>query len=317
MHHCRLQRSARHLGVECTGSLPDPRAHARSRHRADCARDTKVAALDGGRCLAASAGVCFPQRLQPRCVQRRLDRLAATQPRCVVQAVMAGSTNSGPEEVKRSAAAAAAAAAAAVLDTGSALHWFQHVYSRLTGKPFCLCDPAVAPSGADPGDSQSCATRSCAACARAVEPAPAASTASTAPAAPAGMIDFIQEAGDTVFVPFGWWHVVLNLDEYNIGVTQNYLSEHGFPSAWHEYARHSPSGAWAWWTQLPAALQARLLAQVSTPSAPAHLDTRALSTRSNRERLGPSMCVSARTGSLCTLGLSASQRAARGPALRF
>jgi histone arginine demethylase JMJD6 len=60
-----------------------------------------------------------------------------------------------------------------------------------------------------------------------------------------GMLDFIQQPGETIFVPHGWHHIVLNLD-WTVAITHNFISQATAPTAYVQLKAEDPSSAHEW-----------------------------------------------------------------------
>jgi histone arginine demethylase JMJD6 len=61
--------------------------------------------------------------------------------------------------------------------------------------------------------------------------------------------EFTQNPGETVFVPNGWSHAVLNLS-HTVGITQNFCSRQNFDTVWCKTRSGRARMAWKWLGQL-------------------------------------------------------------------
>lgn len=66
---------------------------------------------------------------------------------------------------------------------------------------------------------------------------------------PFDMVEFLQFPGETVFIPHGWLHAVINLTP-TIAVTQNYVGERNFQAVWKDARLQRPHMSERWREQL-------------------------------------------------------------------
>lgn len=62
---------------------------------------------------------------------------------------------------------------------------------------------------------------------------------------------FVQQPNETVYIPNGWWHAVLNL-EHTIAITQNYVGRCNFSSFWKAFNKESPGLAKQFYSSVKA-----------------------------------------------------------------
>ncbi|KAF8821196.1 histone lysine demethylase JMJD6a [Cardiosporidium cionae] len=62
-------------------------------------------------------------------------------------------------------------------------------------------------------------------------------------------LEVVQKAGEVIFVPPGWWHAVLNLND-SISCTQNFVSPANFDLAWICARQSRPKLAYVWLNRL-------------------------------------------------------------------
>ena len=68
-----------------------------------------------------------------------------------------------------------------------------------------------------------------------------------------GVVEIVQQEGETVFVPAGWYHVVVNLTT-TVSITHNYASPYGGPQGiqqiWREIVCDEPEFAQRWYREM-------------------------------------------------------------------
>eukprot|EP01034_Spumella_vulgaris_P028752 gene28752-35668_t len=63
------------------------------------------------------------------------------------------------------------------------------------------------------------------------------------------IMECIQEPGETIYVPGGWWHGVLNLTD-TIAITQNFCSYSNFDAVWRATRKRRRKMAVTWLREL-------------------------------------------------------------------
>jgi len=120
------------------------------------------------------------------------------------------------------------------------------------------------------------------------------------------VLDCVQEAGETVYVPGGWWHAVLNLPSADggrahepdlaVAVTQNFVSSANFARVWPAAAVARPRMAAKWLQALDTVAGRADLARAAVRLTGAGLDAGTGSSSSSSSSSGSSSASSSDDG---------------------
>ena len=67
-----------------------------------------------------------------------------------------------------------------------------------------------------------------------------------------GMVEVLQQPGELIYVPAGWWHSVVNVTEWTVAVTHNLVMPRAFRSTFHLAVEKDAIFARRWWRCLRA-----------------------------------------------------------------
>ena len=62
-----------------------------------------------------------------------------------------------------------------------------------------------------------------------------------------GMVEVLQQPGELIYVPAGWWHSVVNVTEWTVAVTHNVVLPRALPFTFQRAYNHDPVFARRWW----------------------------------------------------------------------
>lgn len=62
-----------------------------------------------------------------------------------------------------------------------------------------------------------------------------------------GMVEIIQQPGEIIYVPGGWWHAVINISKWTVAITHNLIMPETLVPSFRSAVDDDPLFARRWW----------------------------------------------------------------------